>query len=432
MGGLPLEMAPHPDPPPAAWGEGAMSLLARVRAAAPGVRFEAALPVRVAPSFEPSAALDRIARRLRIELDGVGETLVLLNDESRTANPPLIAAVLRVALAQGRVRVLFARGSHPPPTPADHVALTFSSLTESERQALVVEPQPGRLVSDAEKIVPVGTVEPHYFAGWTGAHKTATIGVLDREGIRANHAHALSPASAPLALDGNPVFDGIARMADALGPRLTCVNAVEADGRLLAWSVGPWRAALDQVLPEATTVFVRDIPHRVDLLVAAVTGPLARNLYQAEKGIKNSESCVKDGGAVVLHAPCPEGTGPARFLELLARARTHEAALASVQAAYELGDHKAVKVRALEARGVTWHLACPGISTFPAQAALVEKAGLALHASLEEAIGAATATPRATGLLVEDAGNLVVRVRANQAPHPDPPPAARGEGERGR
>jgi hypothetical protein len=386
-----------------------VTLLARVRAAAPGVRFEAALPARIAPSLEPSVALDRIARRLAIELDGVGETLVLLNDESRTANPPLIAAVLRVALAHGRVRVLFARGSHPPPTPADHVALALSGLTESERHALLVEAQPGRLVEEAAKIVALGSVEPHYFAGWTGAHKTATIGVLDKESIRRNHANALSPASRPLALDGNPVFDGIARLALALGERLTCVNAVEAEGRLLAWSVGPWRAALNQVLPEATTVFVREVPHQVDLLVAAVTGPLARSLYQAEKGIKNSESCVKDGGAVVLHAPCPEGTGQSRFLDLLARAATHEAALASVQAAYELGDHKAVKVRALEARGVTWHLACPGISAFPEQAALVARAGLALHASLEEAIGAATATPRATGLLVEDAGNLVVR-----------------------
>jgi hypothetical protein len=164
---------------------------------------------------------------------------------------------------------------------------------------------------------------------------------------------------------------------------------------------------------------VRDVGEKVGLLVAAVQGPLARNLYQAEKGIKNSESCVADGGAVVLHAACPEGTGPARFLELLAAAPDHETALASVARAYKLGDHKAVKVRALEARGVRWHLACPGISAFPEQARLVERAGLALHASLEDALAAASARGPKTGLLVEDAGNLVVRVAKEAAKPPE-------------
>ena len=64
-----------------------------------------------------------------------------------------------------------------------------------------------------------GVVEPHYFAGWAGAHKTATVGVWDRATITANHEHALAPASQPLALDGNPVYDGLAAAAVAGVPQ---------------------------------------------------------------------------------------------------------------------------------------------------------------------------------------------------------------------
>ncbi len=402
-----------------------MSLLARVRAATPGVEWEAALPARVAPSGDPKASLERIARRLSIELEDASETLVLLNDESRSVNPGLVACVLGTALASSkRVKVIFARGSHPLPTPDEHIDAAFSLLDASARRSVEVSHHDARrspfvevggmplhrAVAETEHVLALGSVEPHYFAGWTGAHKTATIGVMGLEGIEANHEGALEPDSAPLVLDGNPVFEGVARVANALGERLLCVNEVRApgsdDGRMIAWSVGRWRPALEQVLPEARVAFVREVRGPFDLLVAAVEGPLGRNLYQAEKGVKNSERCVADGGAVVLHAPCPAGLGQDRFLGLLERARTHEDALRVVsEEGYRLGDHKAVKVRALEARGVRWHLACPGISAFPEAAARVRAAGFQLTASLEEALHAAG--DRKRGLLVQDAGNLV-------------------------
>jgi nickel-dependent lactate racemase len=391
------------------------------------VIWEAAEPARVASSGEAKGALERIARRIAIELETAKDVLVLLNDETREVNPDLAACVLSTALAGGqKVRVLFARGSHKLPTPDAHLDAVFSRLGGTERRALEVSHHDARrspfvevaglplhrLVAESEHTLALGSVEPHYFAGWTGAHKTATIGVMGFEGIEANHEGALDAASKPLALEGNPVFDGVARVANALGERLFCLNEVHADHRIVAWSAGRWRAALEQVVPEASTVFVREASAPVDLLVASVEGPLARDLYQAEKGIKNAEICVKDGGAVVLHAACPAGAGPDRFLQLLAAARTHEEALRRVaEDGYRLGDHKAVKLRALEARGVAIHLACPGIAAFPEEAKKVEDARLSLHASLEEALAAAVASRVVSrGLLVRDAGNLVVRL----------------------
>src|SRR6516165_4066521 len=109
-----------------------MSLLARIRAATPGVEWDAALPARVGPSGDPKASLERIARRLSIELEDANETLVLLNDESRSVNPGLVACVLATALASSkRVKVIFARGSHPLPTPDEHIDLAFSLLDAS-------------------------------------------------------------------------------------------------------------------------------------------------------------------------------------------------------------------------------------------------------------------------------------------------------------
>ena len=410
-------------------------LLERVRAVLPGIRWESASPALVGASEATSAAGARIARRLAIELDGPRRTVVVLNDESRGTSPEAVAVLVRAAVSASRsVKVIFARGSHPlPAKPAyeGHRDLAFARLGPEDLDGLPVlhhvareKESQGELagfllnkeVLEADKVLALGSVEPHYFAGWTGAHKTATVGVMGFRSIETNHELALDPGSHVLALEGNPVFEGIARAADALGERLVCVNEVRVGDRLVAWGAGRWRPALESVLDAARTVYVRKIAAPVDLLVAATEGPLGRNLYQAEKGVKNSEICVRDGGAVVLLAPCEDGTGPARFLELLARAKDHATALAILKAeGYRLGDHKAVKVRALEARGVRWHIASSGLVGNPAAARAVSEAGLALHGTLEDALAAARSelgTELGRALLVEDAGNIVVHVGA--------------------
>lgn len=265
-----------------------------------------------------------------------------------------------------------------------------------------------RRVLEADLVLAFGSVEPHYFAGWAGAHKTATIGVAARETIASNHEGALSPASRPLALDGNPVFDGLRTLLAGLEAerRLLAVNHVlDEEGRPLAVGVGTWRGALQRVLPAAERRFVAPCPEPFDLVVVRPQGPLGESLYQADKAIKNHELAVASGGDLVLWSEALTRAGSDRFLTLLRAAPDHAAALAEVErAGYVLGDHKAVRLRALEARGVRLHVAAPALDP-----SALEGTGIAHYASLEAAL-AAVGAERGRALLVEDAGVLVSSV----------------------
>ncbi len=416
---------------------GADAPLEVARAAAPGLVWSAVGPARLpalAPPAMPLATLRRALARAE-------RPVLLVNDGERRTPPGFAEALAELWQATGeRADILVATGTHraDPARERDRLGGLPVGVHDAEdagaHVALEVPggPTPGvvgvdRRVARADLIVALGSVEPHYFAGWTGAHKTASIGVLDRASIERNHRGALEAAARPTALEGNPVFDGIAAVLAALeaaeatgggrrAGRVLCVNHVLDPGtaRPVALGAGTWRGALARCLPAAAALAVREVPAPVDVLVARVRGPLGRSLYQADKGLKNTEVAVRDGGALVLDAPMDEGVGDnasaRRFVALLAAAPTHAAALAEVaRAGYRLGDHKAVRWRALEARGVQIHLVAPGLAP-----EAVAGAGLVVHADLSTALAAAAGAPavRAAGqgLVVEEAGETVVCV----------------------
>ena len=70
-----------------------------------------------------------------------------------------------------------------------------------------------KIVAEAKKTIVIGSVEPHYFAGYTGGRKGFLPGVASYETITQNHKLALNKSAKALALDGNPVHED---MMDAM------------------------------------------------------------------------------------------------------------------------------------------------------------------------------------------------------------------------
>ncbi|RMD85263.1 MAG: DUF2088 domain-containing protein, partial [Candidatus Dadabacteria bacterium] len=258
----------------------------------------------------------------------------------------------------------------------------------------------------------VGSLEPHYFAGITGAHKTISVGAMSRAAIEENHAAAMKPEARPLVLAGNPVHEGIARAVEAIeraGGRTLALNEVIVQGALVAATAGRPLAAVEEGAPLVRRLFGYRLAAPVDLLVARVAPPLDRDFYQADKGIKNTEAAVRDGGVLLLEAECRSGVGIDHFLELLAEARSYEQALARVaERGYRLGDHKAVRLRHLtDRRRVHVGLVTRGIDP-----ELGHTLGICVFSDPEEAAAWARELTgeRPRALMVEDAGNTVVEV----------------------
>jgi nickel-dependent lactate racemase len=379
-----------------------------------------------------SAGLPRFARDAAAE--GRSLTLVVNDSHRFTDTRGFLGAVLAVLdqrLSGERLpplRVLVATGSHRSGAEeraaheasmlgphADRIAEVAWHDARNEGGLRVV----GNTVlhawmAEAGFYLACGSMEPHYFAGVTGAHKTLTVGVMAMESLTANHAHALSSAARPLKLDGNPVHlgivDALADLEDS-GARLLAINQVLVDGRVVALTAGHPLEALVQGLATVRECFSAAVPEEADLVVASVGVPLDRDFYQADKGIKNTEFAVRSGGVLLLEAECARGVGIDHFVDLLRAAPSAEAARTLVEErGYRLGDHKAVRLRALtDERGVRLGVVSRGI---PADLAGV--LGIELFADRESAARWALdllGDSARTAVVVHDAGNIALEVR---------------------
>ena len=360
-----------------------------------------------------------------------GPLTVVVNDPHRFTDTRSFVEVLVTALERASLsaralplRVLVAAGSHRStaderarhearilgPHAARFAEIAWHDARDGATHRTIGATTLHRWMTEGGHYLACGSVEPHYFAGATGAHKTLTVGVMALATLTDNHHHAMSSAVAPLKLRGNPIHEGVLQALgdlEATGARLLALNQVVIDGTVVACSAGHPVAALERALPIVERSFGKRLAHPMDLVIARVRPPLDRDLYQAEKGIKNTETGVRDGGVIVLEAACEHGVGLDQFVELLRAAPRHSDALATVAArGYRLGDHKAVRLRALtDTRAVQVALVTRGID-----AGLAAVLGMTIFSDRASAADwvSRRLAPAARGALVEDAGNVVL------------------------
>ena len=374
----------------------------------------------------------------REALGGPSPDVLLINDPQRATASAQVLAQAGGLFDLSRTRVVVATGSHSfGPVAREALQRTFggflpgawswhdaradnlvalathdrqpdSCLTSGATQGWRAHPW----VAEANSLLAIGSVEPHYFAGFSGAHKTLTIGCAGYAEIERNHAGALDPACRPCRLAGTPVHEGVVAMLRLLeaGRRTAVVNLFQIGTQIVDAAGGAPLAALAALVPQVEATYLRRIPQAAEALVVEVTGALACSFYQAEKGIKNSEWAVRDGGVIVLEAACPQGIGQNAFVQLLAEAPTHAAAVATVQRrGYRLGDHKAVRLRYLTdvaTRGVRVFVVSPGLTSEDAAVLGIRKAE-SVAAGLREA----GVLPHGANMYrVADAGNTCVEV----------------------
>ncbi len=203
-----------------------------------------------------------------------------------------------------------------------------------------------------DSILIIGSVEPHYFAGFTGGRKIILPGCASFADVERNHALAVQAGSQPLARQGNPVWEDIQNRTRALDNKKRYAIQVVCDheGNLFFASHGDWDQSYDQACDFVIANYAFDVAEKYDIVISVVYPPLDRNLYQLQKSYENVAAAVRDGGTILLISACVDGVGDDRFLKI-AKSLSHTGEISGAgNEALIMGIHKVRRTIALAKR----------------------------------------------------------------------------------
>ena len=197
------------------------------------------------------------------------------------------------------VKFIIATGTHRAPTEPelDHI---FGRFLEEFRQNILVhvgknkddmiylgETKRGTPVSfnkavfEADGIVTINSVEPHYFAGFTGGRKSFLPGIASFETIERNHSYTDRPGSAPLALVGNPVSEDMFEAAAMLGDKriFSIQTVMTASHELYGAVTGHINDSFFAAVELAKEFYSVKIDTLANIVVTVAPPPMDSNLY---------------------------------------------------------------------------------------------------------------------------------------------------------
>jgi nickel-dependent lactate racemase len=249
---------------------------------------------------------------------------------------PLILKELKAGGMKSEVKVLIATGLHRDET-IDDVRERFGKKLTDELQLIIHNSDDesesvflgnlpsgtplylNRTVVESDLVIIEGTVEPHFFAGFTGGSKVILPGVAATKTVLGNHSwqNIDSPKSRYGTLD-NPIrADGNAALK-FLKKTFALNLVLNSQKRIVHATAGHIIESFNTAANKVTQHSRILVKKRPDVVITSNGGyPLDRNLYQCVKGIAVPEEITHDRSRIIMVGECADGISHGAFKELL-------------------------------------------------------------------------------------------------------------------
>lgn len=273
--------------------------------------------------------------------------------------PPVLSQLEQAGVSRGDVTIVFALGSHRHQTEEERRKLVGNEIFDNYRCIDSDQEQCVHLgstsrgtpvdifapVANADRVICLGNIEYHYFAGYSGGAKAIMPGVSTYAAIQANHSRMVEEEAKAGNIATNPVRSDIDETEKFVNIDFIVNVVLDEDKRVIKAVAGDYIKAHREGCRFLDSFYKIAIPGRADIVVTSPGGfPKDINLYQAQKALDNSKHAVKDGGVIIFVASCAEGYGSPVFEKWIMEAETPDDLIKRVKEHFQLGGHKAAAI----------------------------------------------------------------------------------------
>ncbi len=321
-------------------------------------------PNRPRPTQDIAAELAAATAAAATATAGCSRLLVLVNDYTRPTPNQLLLSALEPALTGRNVRYMVCLGTHRPPTEAELAGIFGPDFLARHREQVIWHDckDPDRLFFKGRTslgtdvwfakellwpdcIIALNSVEPHYFAGFTGGRKTFLPGAAGYDTICQNHNMVTHEKSLPFSLAGNPVHDDMAEAARMLMRPVFSVQVVlDAQHRVYSLYYGDLEETLRLGAADSRRVYAVPISEQADVVLSVLPDPYDINFYQSQRAVEFARGAFKSRSVQITVSACREGVGNDGFLQVFRQSSKPADVLSSGPTGHPLGWHKAARL----------------------------------------------------------------------------------------
>ncbi|MGE0015735.1 MAG: nickel-dependent lactate racemase [Candidatus Methanomethylophilaceae archaeon] len=356
-------------------------------------------------------------------LKGGKDVVFIINDGTRPTPTAKVLDALSEIIDLRCAKYLIATGNHRAPTDEEYDFI-FGRHYPGLKDRIVVHDgkksecvnlgtskngtpmEVNKVAVDSDRLVIVTSVEPHYFAGYTGGRKSFLPGVASFKTIEANHKMAMNMEAQSLALEGNPVHEDMMDALEAVrGKKIFSIQMVLDRHQNIYKAVsGDINKAFEKAVEYANEVFSVAIPKKADAVISVAPYPMDVDLYQSQKALDNGKWALREGGKIIMVSKCREGIGSATFLTQLSSSGDPAAVLENLKKEYKLGYHKAAKMAEIMTWADVW-------AVTDLDPEILSKANIKPFSKVQDAVDAVLADdPDAEFLVLMDGSVTIPRV----------------------
>lgn len=356
-------------------------------------------------------------------LKGGKDIVFIVNDGTRPTPTAKVLDILSKRMDLRDARYLIATGTHRDMTEEEYDFVFGKHYGELKDRIVVHNARTSECVNlgkskngtpmevnkiavDADRLVIITSVEPHYFAGYTGGRKSFLPGVASFRTVEANHKLAMSKEAQSLALKGNPVHED---MMDALevvkDKKIFSIQMVlDRHQNIYRVASGDLNGAFSKAVKWANEVFSVPIPEKADVVISVAPYPMDVDLYQSQKALDNGKWALKEGGKIIMVSKCREGIGSTTFLTQLSSSKDPNVVLDNIRKEYKLGYHKAAKMAEIATWAQIW-------AVTDLDPEIIRSANITPFPSVAEAMDRAfSENPKARVIILMDGSVTIPRV----------------------
>lgn len=299
------------------------------------------------------------------QLVKAGESVAIVTSDISRPMPthkvlPYVLEELHSAgVKDANIKIILALGSHRRHTEAEKKKILGAEIYASSIEVLDSDMEDcvelGRCrngtpvdvyrpVAQADRVICLGNIEYHYFAGYSGGAKAIMPGVSSRRAIQANHKNMIRANARAACLDENPVRQDIDQVAAFLKIDFIVNLVLSPKKEILGAFAGHVINAHRAGCKFLDGLYGVSINKRADIVLVSPGGfPKDLNLYQAQKGLDNATHAIKDGGTLILLAAAKEGFGEEKF-EKWMMGKSPKERVEAISRHFVLGGHKAAAI----------------------------------------------------------------------------------------